>query len=493
MTRQPPRGLRRRRHARRQPAPHPRRDAGRLRPRRPAAAGARRGARRSSGCRCPRRWRRSSPHLPEADGAAPRRALPRRLRRPARRGGGRRGAALSRRARGARPAVRPSPGRCSASPPARPGAGSTTSSRPTTSAASSPPRRPPTAIPRSRTPRCCSRPSPRPAPGAGGRSMVGDTEFDVAMGRAAGMATIGVAWGYHPRERLRGRRRRHDHRRASTRSTPPSHRLGTGARDLGPAPRASGGRRRCGRRPDGFAVALDERPLRTPAGARLLAPTAALAAAIAAEWDALEAEIDPERLPLTRAANSAIDRVAPQREAVVDAIAEYGGTDLLCYRAAGPDALVARQAAGWDPWLAWSARALAAPLVAVTGVMHQPPAAGEPRGPPGRGGRGGCLRPGGASRARRPLGLARARPRGRPPARSTRARPGSCRASTRRGRPSNGARRRGRGRGRGPPRRLPARARRSRRCSIARRSRMRQYRATDDQSTIHRANIVNEP
>lgn len=32
--------------------------------------------------------------------------------------------------------------------------------------------------------------------------MVGDTEFDVAMGRAAGFATVGVAWGYHPRARL---------------------------------------------------------------------------------------------------------------------------------------------------------------------------------------------------------------------------------------------------------------------------------------------------
>jgi len=32
--------------------------------------------------------------------------------------------------------------------------------------------------------------------------MVGDTEFDVLMGRAAGMATVGVAWGYHPRARL---------------------------------------------------------------------------------------------------------------------------------------------------------------------------------------------------------------------------------------------------------------------------------------------------
>jgi len=33
-------------------------------------------------------------------------------------------------------------------------------------------------------------------------TMVGDTEFDIAMGRAAGMATVGVAWGYHPPARL---------------------------------------------------------------------------------------------------------------------------------------------------------------------------------------------------------------------------------------------------------------------------------------------------
>jgi phosphoglycolate phosphatase len=32
--------------------------------------------------------------------------------------------------------------------------------------------------------------------------MIGDTAFDVAMGRAAGMRTIAVTWGYHPRDRL---------------------------------------------------------------------------------------------------------------------------------------------------------------------------------------------------------------------------------------------------------------------------------------------------
>lgn len=33
--------------------------------------------------------------------------------------------------------------------------------------------------------------------------MIGDTEFDVAMAKSAGMAAIGVAWGYHPVSRLR--------------------------------------------------------------------------------------------------------------------------------------------------------------------------------------------------------------------------------------------------------------------------------------------------
>ena len=106
----------------------------------------------------------------------------------------------------------------------------------------------------------------------------------------------------------------------------------------------------------GFAIELDARPLNTPAGAPLSVPSAALAEASAAEWDALEAAIAPARLPLTRAANAAIDRVAPRPEPVVDAIAAYGASDLLCYRAATPEALAERQAAGWDPWLRWAAR-----------------------------------------------------------------------------------------------------------------------------------------
>lgn len=122
----------------------------------------------------------------------------------------------------------------------------------------------------------------------------------------------------------------------------------------------------------GFGVWLDDKPLATPAGAPLLLPTEALAEAVAAEWDALEAEIDPAKLPLTRAANSAIDRVRRAPGPVIDAIADYGNSDLVCYRAAAPEALALRQAAAWDPWLDWSARALEAPLGVVSGVMHAP-------------------------------------------------------------------------------------------------------------------------
>lgn len=32
--------------------------------------------------------------------------------------------------------------------------------------------------------------------------IVGDTEFDIDMGRSAGIRTIAVSWGYHPRARL---------------------------------------------------------------------------------------------------------------------------------------------------------------------------------------------------------------------------------------------------------------------------------------------------
>jgi chaperone required for assembly of F1-ATPase len=120
----------------------------------------------------------------------------------------------------------------------------------------------------------------------------------------------------------------------------------------------------------GFTVRLDGRPVKTPAKAALVVPTQAMAKAIAAEWDAQTGEVKPATMPVTRAANSAIDKIIPQRDEVVEIIAAYGGSDLLCYRALGPAALIARQAAGWDPVLDWADTVLGARLVVTAGVMH---------------------------------------------------------------------------------------------------------------------------
>ena len=93
----------------------------------------------------------------------------------------------------------------------------------------------------------------------------------------------------------------------------------------------------------GFAVALDGRRVKTPAKTALVVPTRALAEAIAAEWDAQDEQIDPLSMPYTRSANAAIDKVAVQFAEVADMLAEYGDSDLLCYRAESPEGLVQRQ------------------------------------------------------------------------------------------------------------------------------------------------------
>ena len=120
----------------------------------------------------------------------------------------------------------------------------------------------------------------------------------------------------------------------------------------------------------GFTVKLDGRPVRTPAKAPLVVPTRMMADAIAQEWDAQEKLVDPRTMPVTRGANAAIDKVRTQRAEVIALLAEYGDSDLLCYRAAGPEGLITRQSEGWDPMLDWAADTLGARLFVGEGVMH---------------------------------------------------------------------------------------------------------------------------
>ncbi|MCX7558716.1 ATPase [Sulfitobacter sp. F26204] len=123
---------------------------------------------------------------------------------------------------------------------------------------------------------------------------------------------------------------------------------------------------------EGFEIKLDGRSVKTPAKRALILPTQAMAKAVAAEWDAQEGEIIPHKMPATKTANAAIDKVLVQHREVAEMLAAYGDSDLLCYRAEAPEELVTRQHALWDPMLDWAQENLGVQLGLRTGVMHQP-------------------------------------------------------------------------------------------------------------------------
>lgn len=119
----------------------------------------------------------------------------------------------------------------------------------------------------------------------------------------------------------------------------------------------------------GFAVTLDGRTIKTPSGRPVVAPKRGIAEAIVAEWSAQGETIDPLTMPLTRFANS-VAEVTDRVDAVADDVAKYLGTDLLFYRAGHPEALVAREAAHWDPVLSWAGTDLGAHFILSEGIVH---------------------------------------------------------------------------------------------------------------------------
>jgi chaperone required for assembly of F1-ATPase len=128
------------------------------------------------------------------------------------------------------------------------------------------------------------------------------------------------------------------------------------------------------RKEKGHVILLDGKPMRLPSGSPLLVGPARLARAIAEEWQvaggAKGGEMSFQDTPLTRLAGTALERIAPDPAPTIDAIARYGETDLLCYRAESPQSLVHRQHQQWQPWLDWAALTYDAPLRITTGVAY---------------------------------------------------------------------------------------------------------------------------
>jgi chaperone required for assembly of F1-ATPase len=123
---------------------------------------------------------------------------------------------------------------------------------------------------------------------------------------------------------------------------------------------------------NGYGIALDGRPTRTPSRQALVLPNRALAEAVAQEWREVGEHLDPALMPLTRIVNSALDGVANAMEPTAAELARYAASDLLCYRAEGPDKLVERQNAHWDPVLDWARQRHGWRFELAAGVMHVP-------------------------------------------------------------------------------------------------------------------------
>ena len=121
-----------------------------------------------------------------------------------------------------------------------------------------------------------------------------------------------------------------------------------------------------------FAVRLDGRVVRSPKGAALAAPTAALAGRIAAEWGGQGETLDLAGMGLTRLAHTAADLTVEAAAALADEQVRFASSDLLCYREAEVAPLAQAEATAWNPWLAWAERELGVALRIVEGVIPRP-------------------------------------------------------------------------------------------------------------------------
>lgn len=120
----------------------------------------------------------------------------------------------------------------------------------------------------------------------------------------------------------------------------------------------------------GHVVKLDGRTVKTPGKATLLLPSRRAAELVAAEFSAQGETLDLASMPVYRLANTALDGVASDPQAVLEDILRFSSSDLLCYRAEGPDTLVRRQNDAWDPLIDWARSTLGARFNLAEGVIH---------------------------------------------------------------------------------------------------------------------------
>lgn len=120
---------------------------------------------------------------------------------------------------------------------------------------------------------------------------------------------------------------------------------------------------------DGYLVALDGRTVKTPGKQKLLLPTKLLAETVAQEWNAQDEDIIPDSMPITQLSNTAIDRVMPNRDAIIEELVGYAHTDLVCYREDSEQELINLQTEQWQPVLDWLSDTYGIQLRSTSGIL----------------------------------------------------------------------------------------------------------------------------
>jgi chaperone required for assembly of F1-ATPase len=121
---------------------------------------------------------------------------------------------------------------------------------------------------------------------------------------------------------------------------------------------------------DNLEIALDGRIVKTPLKVPLVLPSLALATAVAAEWDAQKEHINPGAMPLTKLANTAIDRATAERAGITAEIMAFVASDMVCYRSDKPQSLIDLQNTHWNPVLSWVESTLGAKFHTVDSIRH---------------------------------------------------------------------------------------------------------------------------
>ncbi|WP_321390003.1 ATP12 family chaperone protein [Emcibacter sp.] len=125
-----------------------------------------------------------------------------------------------------------------------------------------------------------------------------------------------------------------------------------------------------GEQDGGYVILLDGRAVKTPERRLVMAPNQDLADSLAQEWRDQGEDVLPRTMPMNKYLCTAIDRVATQRESLIEELVGYGGSDQICYRAEHPADLVSRQQEVWDPIVKWMGKEMGIFLKTTSGIIH---------------------------------------------------------------------------------------------------------------------------